>query len=147
MYWCWQKHHVGSSSQVESFQQQYFCSPGVHRLSCSNKGINHTFHSNRHSINNLSTTQHFHLNNNFFVGPLNPFATSTMTPLSAYDPSHPCSIIDQQCLHRCPEIRVRTMKSKTLTVDSPTPTVPSKQQPQGRPQRKWKRLSFCNNFS
>ena len=55
------------------------------RPSSSYIGINLTCHSNHHSINHLSTTQHFHLNNNFLLArqiPLQPLPW----PPSAYNP-------------------------------------------------------------
>ena len=61
------QHHVGSSSQVESFQQQSFRPPGVQPTQLfrytdqSHMSFSSSFH------HHLLTTQHFHLNNNFLL--------------------------------------------------------------------------------
>ena len=49
-------------------------------------GINLTCHSNHHSVNHLSTTQHFHLNNNFLLARQIPFCNLYHDPPSAYNP-------------------------------------------------------------
>ena len=110
------QHHVESSSQVELFQQQSFCSPSVEPTQLfgykdkPHMSFQSPFHQPPFNYSTFPSQQHF------FVGLSNPFATSTMTPHLPKIQCHPFSIIDQQCLHRCLEIRVRTMKSNALTM-------------------------------
>jgi len=106
------QHHVRSSSQVESFQQQSFHPLGVQPIQLFGYRINITSSFHQPPFNYLTIPSQQQI----FVGPSNLFATSTMTPHLPTIQCHRCSIINQQCLHRCPEIRVRTMKSKTLTM-------------------------------
>jgi len=66
---------------------------------------------------------------------------------------HSCSIIDQQCLHRCPKIREKEDNKVEDIVDDisppPLPTIPSEQQPQGRPEEdhSMAKLLIDDNFS
>ena len=110
------QHHVGSSSQVESFQQQSFRPLGVQstQLFGYRDQPHMSFQSSFHQPHfNYSTSPS---QQQFFIGPSNPFATSTMNPPSAYNPMSSMHYYDQQCLHSCPKIRMMIMKSKALTM-------------------------------
>ena len=70
-------YHIMSSLLLKfnHLNNNLFVHQVFNRISCSDIGINLTCHSNHHSINHLSTTQHFHLNNNFLLAyqiPLQP---------------------------------------------------------------------------
>ena len=120
--------------KLNRFNNNLFVCQVFTQLSCSDIGINLTCHSNRHSINHLSTTQHFHLNNNFFASPSNPFAMSTMIPSSAYN-----LMSSMQYYRPTMPLQVSENQSEDNEVEDndddipppPPPTIPSEQQSQG----------------
>ena len=80
------QHHVGSSSQVQSFEQQSFRPPGVQPTQLfgyrdqSHMSFQSSFHQPPFNYSTFLSQQQL------FVDPSNSFATSTMTPPSAYNP-------------------------------------------------------------
>ena len=88
--------------KLNRFNNNLFVRQVFTRLNSSDMWINLTCHSNCHSNQPPFNYSAFPSQQLFIIGPSNLFATSTMIPHLPIIQCHPCSIINQQCLHKCP---------------------------------------------